>query len=73
MRNENYLILTNGVFRERKQRIRLIDKRGEMTKNFKRINLFEIQVFRERLSEKLCMRQSRKVICDMINTLFLTL
>ena len=31
-----------------------------------------IQLFRERLSEKLCTRQSRKVIWDMINTLFLT-
>ena len=32
-----------------------------------------IQLFLERLSEKLCTRQSRKVIWDMINTLFLTL
>ena len=32
-----------------------------------------IQLFRERLSEKLCMRQSQKVIWDMINNLFLTL
>ena len=32
-----------------------------------------IQLFRERLSEKKCRRQSRKVIWDMINTLFLTL
>ena len=31
-----------------------------------------IQLFRERLSEKMCTRQSRKVIWDMINTLFLT-
>ena len=31
-----------------------------------------IQLFRERLSEKMCSRQSRKVIWDMINTLFLT-
>ena len=30
-----------------------------------------IQLFRERLSEKRCTRQSRKVIWDMINTLFL--
>ena len=30
-----------------------------------------IQLFRERLSEKLCSRQSRKVKWDMINTLFL--
>ena len=29
--------------------------------------------FRERLSEKMCTRQSRKVIWDMFNTLFLTL
>ena len=32
-----------------------------------------IQLFRERLSEKMCTRQSRKVIWDMINTLFPTL
>ena len=32
-----------------------------------------IQLFRERLSEKMCRRQSRKVIWDMIYTLFLTL
>ena len=32
-----------------------------------------IQLFRERLSEKMCTRQSRKVIWDVINTLFLTL
>ena len=32
-----------------------------------------IQLFRERLSEKMCIRQSRKVIWDMFNTLFLTL
>ena len=31
-----------------------------------------IQLFRERLSEKMCTRQSQKVIWDMINTLFLT-
>ena len=30
-----------------------------------------IQLFRERLSQKLCTRQSRKVIWDMINTLVL--
>ena len=33
----------------------------------------DVQLFRERLSEKMCKRQSRKVIWDMINTLFLTL
>ena len=33
---------------------------------------FCIQLFRERLSEKLCTRQSRKVTWDIINTLFLT-
>ena len=33
---------------------------------------YSIQLFRERLSEKMCTRQSRKVISDMINTLFLT-
>ena len=32
-----------------------------------------IQLFWERLTEKMCMRQSRKVIWDMINNLFLTL
>ena len=31
-----------------------------------------IQLFLDRLSEKMCKRQSRKVIWDMINTLFLT-
>ena len=34
---------------------------------------WSIELFRERLSEKMCRRQSRKVIRDMINTLFLTL
>ena len=33
---------------------------------------FSIQLSRERLSEKMCTRQSRKVIWDMIDTLFLT-
>ena len=32
-----------------------------------------IQLFRGRLSEKLCTQQSRKVIWDMINALFQTL
>ena len=32
-----------------------------------------IQLFRERLSEKLCTGQSRKVIWDMISALFLTM
>ena len=32
----------------------------------------DIQLFRERLSEKMCTRQSRKVIWDMSNTLLLT-
>ena len=31
-----------------------------------------LQLFRERLSEKMCTRQSRKVIWEMINNLFLT-
>ena len=31
-----------------------------------------IQLFRERLSKKMCTRQTRKVIWDMIDTLFLT-
>ena len=34
---------------------------------------WRIQLFRERLSAKMCTRQSRKVIWDMINTLFQTL
>ena len=34
---------------------------------------FYIQLFRERLSEKLCTRQSQRVIWGTINTLFLTL
>ena len=34
---------------------------------------YNIQLFWERLSEKMCMWQSQEVICDMINTLFLTL
>ena len=29
-----------------------------------------IQLFRERLTEKMCLRQPQKVIRDMINTLF---
>ena len=33
---------------------------------------FCIQLFRERLSEEMRTRQSRKVIWDMINTLFVT-
>ena len=33
----------------------------------------DIQLFRERLLEKICTRQSRKVLWDMINTLFLRL
>ena len=33
----------------------------------------DIQLFRERLLEKICTRQSRKVLWDMINTLFLAL
>ena len=32
----------------------------------------QLQLFRERLSETMCTRQSRKVTWDMINTLFLT-
>ena len=31
-----------------------------------------IQLFRERLSENMCTRQPRKIIWDMIDTLFLT-
>ena len=33
----------------------------------------DIQLFLERLSEKICTRQSRKVVWDTINSLFLTL
>ena len=36
------------------------------------LEVLDIQLFRERLSEKMCMQQSRKVIWDMIDTLFLT-
>ena len=36
------------------------------------IYVFNIQLFRERLSEKMCTRQPRKVIWNMINILFLT-
>ena len=35
--------------------------------------MYKIQLFRERLSEKMCTRQSRKALWDMVNTLFLTL
>ena len=35
------------------------------------VTLF-LQLFRERLSEEMRTRQSRKVIWDMINTLFVT-
>ena len=38
-----------------------------------RKKMIDIQLFRERLSEKMCMRQSQKVIWDIINTPFLTL
>ena len=34
--------------------------------------MHSIQLFQERLSEEMRMRQSRKVIWDMINTLFVT-
>ena len=36
------------------------------------LELHFIQLFRERLSEKMCTRQSRKAISDVVNTLFLT-
>ena len=36
------------------------------------VPFYYIQLFRERLSEKMCTRQSRKVIWDMISTRFLT-
>ena len=36
------------------------------------LSKFRIQSFRESLSEKMCTRQFRNVIWDMINTLFLT-
>ena len=35
--------------------------------------LSHIQLFRERLLEKMCTRQSPKVTWDMINTLFVTI
>ena len=37
------------------------------------VHVLNIQLFREKLSEKMCTGQSRKVIWDMFNTLFLTL
>ena len=37
------------------------------------VHVLNIQLFREKLSEKMCTRQSRKVMWDMFNTLFLTL
>ena len=40
--------------------------------NVHKLVILKLQLFRERLSEKMCTRQSRKVIWDMINTLFLT-
>ena len=43
------------------QKVRLLSKRS-----------YCIQLFRERLSEEMRTRQSRKVIWDMINTLFVT-
>ena len=41
-------------------------------KHFPWWSLFIIQLFREGLWEKMCTRQCRKVMWDMINTLFLT-
>ena len=35
-------------------------------------SIINIELFRERLSEKMCTRQPQKVLRDMINTLFLT-
>ena len=41
--------------------------------NLRRKKMIDIQLFRERLSEKMCMWPSQKVIWDIINTPFLTL
>ena len=58
------------------------NRRDESFQNFRRAYsldptdcpwVSEDELFQERLSEKKCTRQSRKVIWDMINTLFLTL
>ena len=46
---------------------------GSNYREFRNNRMWCISVFREKLSEKKCTRQSRKVIWDMINTLFLTL
>ena len=48
----------------------LIRRRSDRTRDS---TFMRIQLFRERLSAKMCTRQSRKVIWDMINTLFLIL
>ena len=50
-----------------------VKQHGQLVKWLQTKNNNNIQLFRERLSEKMCTRQSRKVIWDMINTLFLTL
>ena len=41
-------------------------------KRYTRLRCIYIQLFQERLSEEMRTRQSRKVIWDMINTLFVT-
>ena len=58
-------------------------RRDDLTEHFSRYECGRLifggayfrnfKVFRERLSLKMCTRQSRKVMWDMINTLFLTL
>ena len=48
-------------------------KRKKNTPQKTTFSLGRARIFPEKLSEKMCTRQSRKVIWDMINTLFLTL
>ena len=45
---------------------------GSNYRKFRKNPMWCISVFREKLSEKKCTRQSRKVIWDIINKLFLT-
>ena len=61
-----------------KQKLALLQRRkwekhGSINNwNFVEMDIIYIQLFRDRLSEEMRTRQSRKVIWDMINTLFVT-
>ena len=57
-------VANRGIYRAAKQR----GKYPPLATDTEVNNSFGIQLFRERLSQKLCTRQSRKVIWDMINT-----